>query len=233
MHILIDLFSFYIESENICKTGYTIWRMAPYVCRDETNDPWKCRCTSLSMWSISHQATYCSYSCSLHSVSTYCKNILTMGDSILFGHTNFIQKQKNKLLTYLWWTSFRDVPVDNVVVRCGEWDSQKENEPLRHQIRQAEHIHPHPEFHKINVHNDLAVIHLNTSFQLSEHINPICLSNPKVNCAISCQLLVTSCYYMIYMKEHSIYNYLLCVLGQWRLQQGRLCCNWMGKRQIW
>ena len=60
--------------------------------------------------------------------------------------------------------SIQDFKAFCEVTNCIFQDSQKENEPLRHQIRQAEHIHPHPEFHKTNVQNDLAVIHLNTSF---------------------------------------------------------------------
>ena len=40
----------------------------------------------------------------------------------------------------------------------------------------------HPAYRRRGVHNDLAILHVNPSFELDEHINPICLPTSKVFC---------------------------------------------------
>merc|ERR1719334_1928581 len=43
----------------------------------------------------------------------------------------------------------------SLVVRCGEWDTQTEGEPLAHQDRNVVHVELHPEFNKGNLVNTL------------------------------------------------------------------------------
>ena len=78
-------------------------------------------------------------------------------------------------------------------IKCGEWDTQKENEPKLQQTRQVKQISIHPAFKRRGVHNDLALLHLNQSFILDEHINPICLPSSKV-CNNS---VLQYCYYKL------------------------------------
>jgi hypothetical protein len=60
-------------------------------------------------------------------------------------------------------------------VRGGEWDTQSSNEPRRHQDRQAKKVSIHPLFKDNNLHFDFALIHLETPFELDEHIGTACL----------------------------------------------------------
>jgi hypothetical protein len=60
-------------------------------------------------------------------------------------------------------------------VRCGEWDTQGDFEPLNHQDRIAEKVLIHPEYNKRNLANDVAVIVLKEEFILSQHIGTMCL----------------------------------------------------------
>jgi len=64
---------------------------------------------------------------------------------------------------------------DKLVVRCGEWDTQTESEPLAHQDRDVTHIVTHPEFNSRNLGNTVALLFLNAEFQLADHIDTICL----------------------------------------------------------
>ena len=63
----------------------------------------------------------------------------------------------------------------SLMVRCGEWDTQSNIEPLRHQDRFVEKVLIHPEFKKRNLINDVAVIVLKEEFVLSQHIGTMCL----------------------------------------------------------
>ena len=72
------------------------------------------------------------------------------------------------------------VNTPDIIVKCGEWDTRQENEPKDHQTRQAKHVTIHPSFKRKGVHNDIAIVHLNKSFKLDEHINPVCLPASKV-----------------------------------------------------
>ena len=75
---------------------------------------------------------------------------------------------------------FSRVNTPDIFVKCGEWDTRQENEPKDHQTRQAKHVTIHPSFKRKGVHHDIAVVHLNKSFKLDEHVNPICLPASKV-----------------------------------------------------
>jgi len=63
----------------------------------------------------------------------------------------------------------------SLVVRCGEWDTQTEGEPLPHQDRTVQHVVIHPEFNKGNLVNTVALLFLDSEFDLADHIDTICL----------------------------------------------------------
>jgi len=70
------------------------------------------------------------------------------------------------------------VDYSKVKVRCGEWDTQQQIEPQKHVDRFAKHISIHPGFNSKNLQNDFALIHLQSEFPLSDHINTMCLPDP-------------------------------------------------------
>jgi len=70
------------------------------------------------------------------------------------------------------------VDYSNVKVRCGEWDTQQQIEPQKHVDKTAKHISIHPAFDSKNLQNDFALIHLEEEFQLTSHINTMCLPDP-------------------------------------------------------
>ena len=63
-------------------------------------------------------------------------------------------------------------------VRCGEWDTQQEVEPLRHEDRRGAAVKIHPEFNSRNLANDYALIFLEQDFVLNYHIDTVCLPQP-------------------------------------------------------
>jgi len=63
-------------------------------------------------------------------------------------------------------------------VRCGEWDTQHQNEPLPHQDRMVESFRLHPEFNEKNLHNDFAVLFTEEEFVLAPHVDTVCLPSP-------------------------------------------------------
>merc|ERR1711953_904591 len=65
----------------------------------------------------------------------------------------------------------------SLMVRCGEWDTQGDHEPLNHQDRFAKEVLIHPGFVKRNLNNDVAIIVMQEEFILSQHIGTICLPN--------------------------------------------------------
>jgi len=65
-----------------------------------------------------------------------------------------------------------------LVVRCGEWDTQTEGEPLLHQDRLVSSLSLHPEFHPRTVAHSVAVLFLETEFQLAQHIDTVCRPGP-------------------------------------------------------
>lgn len=66
-------------------------------------------------------------------------------------------------------------------VRLGEWDTQNEYEPYKHQERDVVQVVTHPYFNPSNLHNDYALLKLDYPIELSLNVNPICLnSNPSI-----------------------------------------------------
>merc|ERR1711936_25556 len=64
-------------------------------------------------------------------------------------------------------------------VRCGEWDTQSQNEPRAHQDRAVHQVDLHPEFNRRNLANDWALLYTTEPFELQEHIDTICLPEPE------------------------------------------------------
>merc|ERR1711963_386700 len=69
---------------------------------------------------------------------------------------------------------FRQNPSE-LKIRCGEWDTQTQNEPYPHQDRYVEALNIHPEFDGRNLQNDFAVLFTSEEFVLSSHIDTACL----------------------------------------------------------
>nr|ACU65942.1 prophenoloxidase-activating factor [Eriocheir sinensis] len=76
-------------------------------------------------------------------------------------------------------------------VRLGEWDTQNEYEPYKHQERNVVQVITHPKFNPSNLHNDYALLKLEYPVELSLNVNPICLDNspsikdPKHDCVVT------------------------------------------------
>lgn len=66
----------------------------------------------------------------------------------------------------------------SVKIRCGEWDTQRTNEPYPHQDRLVAQIMMHPEFDNRSLANDFAVLFLAQDFKLDFHIDTVCLPRP-------------------------------------------------------
>ncbi|XP_035790729.1 phenoloxidase-activating factor 2-like [Anopheles albimanus] len=60
-------------------------------------------------------------------------------------------------------------------VRAGEWDTQTRYEMYPHQDRPVVEIVIHPEYYKGGLHNDVALLFLDSPFQLNKIIQPVCL----------------------------------------------------------
>lgn len=60
-------------------------------------------------------------------------------------------------------------------IRAGEWDTQNENERLRHSDHEIKEIVIHPKFLKANLNNDIALLFLKDPVQIADHISPVCL----------------------------------------------------------
>lgn len=60
-------------------------------------------------------------------------------------------------------------------IRVGEWDTQNENERLPHSDHKIREIVIHENFSKSNLRNDIALLFLEDSVQVADHINPVCL----------------------------------------------------------
>ena len=72
--------------------------------------------------------------------------------------------------------------MEEIKVRCGELDAKQNytesaTERKPHQDRHAKHISVHPTFNVKNLYYDFALVHVETPFELDEHILPICLPN--------------------------------------------------------
>merc|ERR1712038_191831 len=73
---------------------------------------------------------------------------------------------------------FRDMARE-LLVRCGEWDTQNETEPYPHQDRFVEVLSIHPEFDGRNLQNDFALLYTAEDFQLASHVDTVCLPTPE------------------------------------------------------
>jgi hypothetical protein len=63
-------------------------------------------------------------------------------------------------------------------VRCGEWNTQNETEPMPHQDRDVELVKVHPEYFGGALFNDVALVFTKQEFVLSQHIDTVCLPQP-------------------------------------------------------
>jgi len=75
---------------------------------------------------------------------------------------------------------FRDSP-GQLVVRCGEWDTQTDTEPFPHQDRLVTKLTVHPEFNARSLANDYAVLFTTADFVLDYNVDTICLPRPGEN----------------------------------------------------
>lgn len=64
---------------------------------------------------------------------------------------------------------------NNLVVRCGEWDTKITTEPLPHQEQEVADIIIHPNFTTSNLHYNYALLFMERDFVLDDHISPVCL----------------------------------------------------------
>ena len=100
----------------------------------------------------------------------------------------------------------RTLTPEDTIVRCGEYNSENLNERKPHQNREVKHISIHPAFNAKNLYYDFALVHLNTPFDLDEHIFPICLPSQDSTLPIGEN---EDCYAMGYGKDSFGKNLLL------------------------
>ncbi|XP_066150577.1 phenoloxidase-activating factor 2 isoform X2 [Euwallacea fornicatus] len=60
-------------------------------------------------------------------------------------------------------------------IRAGEWDTQHTQELYPHQDRQVQTIISHPQYYAGALYNDIAVLYLESPFEMAENVNTICL----------------------------------------------------------
>ena len=75
---------------------------------------------------------------------------------------------------------FRSDP-GQLVVRCGEWDTQTTTEPFPHQDRVVASLAVHPEFNGRSLANDFAVLFVAADFRLDYNVDTVCLPEPGEN----------------------------------------------------
>ncbi|XP_069941094.1 inactive serine protease scarface isoform X2 [Cherax quadricarinatus] len=71
----------------------------------------------------------------------------------------------------------KDLPVNDLRVRLGEWQVDQYKEPLQYYDANVASIKIHPLFNPKNVHNGIAVVELSVPVVFQYHINTICLPN--------------------------------------------------------
>jgi len=72
----------------------------------------------------------------------------------------------------------KGLEAEQLVVRCGEWNTRHEDEPLSHQERKVGAIVRHPEFRASEHYYNFALLFLEEEFVKSKHIQPTCLPSP-------------------------------------------------------
>lgn len=63
----------------------------------------------------------------------------------------------------------------SIVVRAGEWNTLYANETIPHQDRSVAAIAIHPEFNKVTLYNDVALLRLDQPALLAANVRPVCL----------------------------------------------------------
>jgi len=71
-----------------------------------------------------------------------------------------------------------DTLQDILFVRCGEWDTQTEDEKYPFQELKVNRIEKHPNLDVDNHHNNFALLFMSSAFEEMPHISPICLPQP-------------------------------------------------------
>ncbi|CAG0893824.1 unnamed protein product [Darwinula stevensoni] len=75
--------------------------------------------------------------------------------------------------------SRREFPAQNgLKVRLGEWDTTNDYEPYPHQDRFVEKVIMHSDYRKGPLYNDIALLFMNHPYDLSPHVDTICLPEP-------------------------------------------------------
>lgn len=67
---------------------------------------------------------------------------------------------------------------EDLVVRCGEWNTQSEEERLPFQERRVRELRRHPQFRASEHYYNFALVFLEEEFERAEHIQPTCLPGP-------------------------------------------------------
>jgi len=75
----------------------------------------------------------------------------------------------------------KGLEAEQLVVRCGEWNTHHENEPLAHQERSVGAVIRHPEFRSSEHYFNFALLFMEEEFIREKHIAPICLPSPCAN----------------------------------------------------
>ena len=79
---------------------------------------------------------------------------------------------------------YRNVPKENLLVRCGDWDRQIETsaeEFLHYQDQTISSVSIHPKYSGSSgtasegLHNDIAILFVQNDYNLDKHIDTICL----------------------------------------------------------
>lgn len=78
-------------------------------------------------------------------------------------------------------TAHKAVETNELLVRAGEWNTQSENEPQKHEEKKVQSIIVHEHFNRKNLQNDLALLILTDAFELSAFISTICLPQKGSN----------------------------------------------------
>ncbi|XP_014289644.1 phenoloxidase-activating factor 2 [Halyomorpha halys] len=67
-----------------------------------------------------------------------------------------------------------------IIVRAGEWDTQRTNEVFPHQNRKVVRTIVHPGFQGGNLWNDFALLVVEKPFEFAENVDTVCLPSPGV-----------------------------------------------------
>lgn len=69
----------------------------------------------------------------------------------------------------------RNLPSSVLNVRCGEWDTQREIEPLPSQDRSVSRVIIHPRYHNRTLEFDYALLFVKKEFKLAPNVDVTCL----------------------------------------------------------